>query len=278
MNRLLFLLSFLVLNACSTENNDAAVSEDVLFLVLGKMSIYLQSEDGEHTLRDHHFVAEIMPKETGEILGGSLTSADDPDFSLTFNPEGPQFLAHGARTLEAEELHAAHPDGTYIFNYQTREGEMTGQPLTIKTRPTTDIMPEPATLTLSQAGNLVAPSAVDPDVDLTIHWTAMQGNMKSPASELADLIFVLGFDCFGNNIAHSGRPYNGKPYLTYEASEYTIAAENLLPGINYNLIVEQATADVERHQGVPGIATYATLTFLDAMTTGVAATSCPVRE
>ncbi len=278
MARILLLMSFLLVCACSTENEDAAVNEDVLFLVLGKMSIYLQSEDGEHTLRDHHFVAEIMPKETGKILGGTLTSKDDPDFNLTFNPEGPQFLAHGARTMEPAALHAEHPDGTYIFNYQTRAGEMTGQPLTIKKRPTTDIMPEPATLTLTQNGQTVEPSAVDPETDLTIQWTPMKGNMKSPDSELADLIFVLGFDCFGNNIAHSGRPYNGKPYLTYEASEYTIPAAALDPGIRYNLIVEQATADVERYKGVPGIATYATLTFLDAATTGEATAGCPAME
>lgn len=246
-----------------------------MFLVLGKMSIYLQSEEGKHTLRDHHFVAEIMPKDTGEILGGTLTSADDPNFSLTFNPEGPQFLAHGERVMDATKLHDAHPDGTYVFDYKTRSGEMHGQPLTIKRRPTTDIMPEPATLSLFQQDRLVAPSAVDPEFDLTIRWTPMKGNMKSSDSELADLIFMLGFDCFGNNIAHSGRPYNGRPYLTYEDTEYTIPASALEPGINYNLIVEQATADVERYQGVPGIATYATLTFLNAKTTGVAAQSCP---
>jgi len=34
-----------------------------------------------------------------------------------------------------------------------------------------------------------------------------------------------------------------------------------------------ASEDVIRHQGVPGIATYATLTFLNAKTTGQS--SCP---
>ena len=96
----------------------------------------------------------------------------------------------------------------------------------------------------------------------------MKGNLKSQTSELADLIFVLGFDCFGNNIAHSGRPYNGRPFLTYQNTSFTIPATSLLPGISYQLIVEQATADVERHHDIPGIATYATLTFLDAKTTG----------
>lgn len=277
MKKIVLITAISVLTACGQKGDHQSVSDDVLFLVLGKMSIYLQSANGEHTLRDHHFVAEIMPKENGTILGGTLTSKNDPNFSLPFNPEGQQFLAHGERVMVADELHDAHPDGTYIFNYQTRNGKMEDQLLTIKRRPTTDIMPEPATLTLSQNSIKIAAHMVNPEQDLTISWTPMKGNTKVKKSELADLIFVLGFDCFGNNIAHSGRPYNGNPYLTYEDSSYTIPAANLKAGISYNLIVEQATADVERYQGVPGIATYATLTFLDANTTGTAAgETCPV--
>lgn len=274
MRKLTAGLSMILLTACASDEARNSVADDVLFLVLGKMAIYLQDDAGNHTLRDHHFVAEIMPKENGEILGGTLTSKDDPIFELPFNSEGPQFLAHGERVMIAEELHDAHPDGTYIFNYQTKNGEMIGQPLTIKRRSTTDIMPAPATLSLSQNGVEITANMVDPDDDLTIHWTSMKGNMKAQESELADLIFVLGFDCFGNNIAHSGRPYNGKPYLTYENTSFTIPAEALNSGTSYNLIVEQATADVMRHQGIPGIATYATLTFLDAKTSGE--NVCPV--
>ena len=277
MKKIILIIASFALLACDIQQNKNSVNDDVLFLVLGKMAIYIQSPSGEHTLRDHHFVAEIMPKEDGKILGGTLTSKNDPDFNLPFNPEGPQFLAHGERVMEAEALHNAHPDGTYMFNYQTQNGEMVDQPLTIKRRKTTDIMPEPATLTLSQNGIKISPNTVNPDQDLTISWTPMKGNTKVEASELADLIFVLGFDCFGNNIAHSGRPFNGKPFLTYETSNYTIPAESLKPGLSYDLIVEQATADVERYQGVPGIATYATLTFLNAATTGATnGGTCPV--
>mgnify|MGYP003653449790 CR=1 FL=1 len=256
--------------ACSSKDDISPVAEDVLFLVLGKMSIYIQDLNGGHTLRDHHFVAEIMPNETGEILRGKLTSADNPNLNIPFNPEGRQFLAHGERVIVAEELHQRHPDGTYLFSYKTRSGEMKNQPLTLKRRDTTDVMPQPATLGLSQNANIISAVEVNPEADLTVSWTPMKGNMKSPNSELADLIFVLGFDCFGNNIAHSGRPYQGTPYLTYEDSSFTIPADDLKPGITYSLIVEQATADVETFQGVPGITTYATLTFLDAQTIGEA--------
>lgn len=271
------IIATFLLNSCAAEGEISPVAEDVLFLVLGKMAIYLQNESDEITLRDHHFVAEIMPKETGEILGGTLTSKDDPNFSLPFNPEGPQFLAHGARTQTAEELHELNPDGTYIFNYQTRNGEMIGQPLTLQKRDTTEIMPAPAVLSLTQNGKTVKPNMIDSTKDLMVKWTQMIGNRSAENSELDDLIFVLAFDCFGSNIAHSGRPYNGKPFLTYKDESFIIPAESLKSGISHQIIVEQATADTERYLGVPGIATYATLTILNAATTGqVAGQSCPV--
>ena len=73
-NRLLpiFALCFILLAACSDQVDKpedsilkletSSVADDVLFLVLGKMSLYDQNADGGMTLKNHHFVAEIMPK------------------------------------------------------------------------------------------------------------------------------------------------------------------------------------------------------------------------
>jgi hypothetical protein len=285
MNFILIVVSSVILlsscdnNATVSQQETATVADDVLFIVLGKMSLYNQSENGEITLRDHHFVAEIMPKETGEILGGTLTSADDPDFKLDFKPEGRQFLAHGVRVTEPEELHNAHPDGTYLFSYRTKYGVMENQALTLIKREDVDLMPDASILTLSQNGIIISPSDINPEQDLKISWSKMKGMKRNPASDLDDLIFVLGFDCFGNNIAHSGRPYQGTPYLTYKNDSFTIGAENLKPGIQYSLIVEQATADTQTYQDVPGIATYATLTFLNAQTSGtvIDGNTCPTQ-
>ena len=51
-------------------------------------------------------------------------------------------------------------------------------------------------------------------------------------------------------------------------------------GLNYIAIVEQATADVATYQGVPGISTYATLTFVKYQTSGKAeeGKDCPVSD
>jgi hypothetical protein len=219
-----------------------------------------------------------MPKEGRMIVGGTLASADRPDEVLEFAAEGNAFLAHGERVMEPAALHLAHPDGTYIFSYETQSGTMEQQPLTLTKRSTIEDMPAAAQVTLRQAGETVSLLDVDSETDLNISWTSMAGNTRVASSELDDLIFVLAFDCFGNNVAHSGRPFQGGPFLTYEDTEYVIAADALKPGLEYSVIVEQATADTERHEGVPGIATYATLTFVDLSTMGEApdGEACPV--
>lgn len=250
---------------------DHAVAADVLFLVLGKMALYDQSPAGDIALRNYHFVAEIMPKAGREIISGTLTSASDESQVLEFNAEGNAFLAHGARVLNPEELHRLHPDGEYYFSYQTQSGRMDRQPISLQKRATIEQMPLPAAIMLSQSGALALPGEIDPDSDLSLGWEAMPGNTSVASSDLDDLVFVLVFDCFGNNIAHSGRPYQGGAFLTYRDSQYVVDAASLEPGQNYKAIVEQATADVTIFQGVPGIATYATLTFLEFQTSGVAA-------
>lgn len=269
------LIAVILLVGCGTAPEKSSdVAADVLFLVLGKMALYDQSPAGELSLRNHHFVAEIMPKEGREIISGDLTSASRPVEVIEFQSEGNAFLAHGLRAMDPAELHQAHPDGDYIFSYRTQSGSMKSQRVTLTKRSTIDQMPEAAMVTLSQNDEVLLSNRVDPDVDLNVSWQSMSGNTRVASSELDDLIFVLAFDCFGENIAHSGRPYQGGSYLTFRDSQFVIPESSLRSGLIYTVIVEQATADAKRYLGVPSIATYATLTFVKFQTVGEQ-TSCP---
>lgn len=274
----LFLAAFVA--ACGDEQTVSsevhAVATDVQFLVLGKMSLYDQSIDGELALRNHHFVAEIMPRAGRKIVSGTLTSSANPEQVLQFAAEGNPFLAHGARVMDPAELHRQHPDGEYVFSYVTESGRMEAQPLTLKKRAAVDGMPAGSAVFLLQRGATPMPAAINPGVDLWLSWEPMAGNTRVADSDLDDLVFVLAFDCFGNNVYHSGRPYQEGSYLTYKDEQTIIPANNLEPGLTYTVIVEQATADVTTFRGVAGIATYATLTFVELQTTGQAAgNSCP---
>lgn len=254
------------------------VADDVLFLVLGKMSLYDQSAAGELTLRNHHFVAEIMPRAGRKLLSGTLKSSADPQQVLQFAAEGNAFLAHGARLMSPQALHEMHPDGEYVFSFETESGHMDARAVSLQRRQATANMPAAAVVTLQQGGSAAALAAVDPDANLHVGWEPMHGNTRIAASDLDDLVFVLAFDCFGNNVAHSGRPYQGGSYLTYNDTSYTIPAASLEPGLGYVLVIEQATADAEVVRGVPAIATYATLTFVKFNTSGDSeSATCPAQ-
>ena len=178
--------------------------------------------------------------------------------------------------MDPNELHRLHSDGVYHFSFQTQSGTMEAQPIELAKREDIDVMPAAFPVTLGQGGTIATPGDVDPNTELLVSWEPLVGMRRSPTSELDDLIFVLGFDCFGNNVFHSGRPYQGGPYLTYRDTNTVITPSSLKPGLRYTLVVEQATADVQRFEGVPAIATYASLTFLEFHTSGEPeAQSCP---
>lgn len=268
-------LMILVLIAGTTASISEAQEEDVLFVVLGKMSLYSQARDGELTLRNHHFVAEIMPKVGGKVLGGELWRRDDPSDRYRFESEGEAFLAHGGRFDAPDELHEAHPDGEYVFTYETATGQVDAQVLSLARRPNIESALEAARITLTQASRPASAGAIRPDQDLEVRWTLAPEMAAQPGGLVDDLIFVLAFNCFGERIAHSGRPFQGGSFLTYRDDTFVIPAEALSSGLRYSLIVEQATADTSEHEGIPGIATYATLTFVDFETAGDATRTCP---
>ena len=103
MRAFVLLVSIFMSSACTpihptTDRNP--VADDVLFLVLGKMSLYDQDVTGDIALRNHHFVAEIMPKSGRKIVSGTLTSAADAAMEIEFQPRAMRSwpMAPGLRT------------------------------------------------------------------------------------------------------------------------------------------------------------------------------------
>ena len=72
----------------------------------------------------------------------------------------------------------------------------------------------------------------------------------------------------------------GKPsasWLTYAATQITVPAAQLTPGMSYRLEVEIAKLmDTDRREGVVGMSTYAATTHLNIQTAGeVKPGACP---
>ena len=132
-------------------------------------------------------------------------------------------------------------------------------------------IPAAPTIILLQKGRVVSPQAIDPTLDLEVQWSEFSAGGADPAGIMDDLMFVIMGDCDGVRRAHSGRPYENTPYLTYADTAFVIPAASLVEQNVYQLSVEHAVLDTSLEQGVVGFATYATTTFLDIHTTGIAA-------
>jgi hypothetical protein len=251
--------------------HSVAEQADITFLVAGKTSNHRQQADGSTAVLNYHFFAEIFLKEGGVVAPASLLTPLSAGQAVAFTDSGYALEVHGGRYKTEQELEAAYPDGNYAFNYTSPSTGAVSQPVHLANPNAGGSgLPAAPRIKLSQNGKSVNPDAIDPDVDLRVSWSQFTAGSADPLAIMDDLLFVIMGDCDGVRRAHSGRPFENTPYLTYADTHFDIQAEQLLPENVYQLSVEHAVLDTTREHEVTAFATFATTTFLDIKTTGTA--------
>ena len=247
--------------------------DHVSFLVMGKTTNHRQSVSGELGLLNYHFFAEIFVREGGRVSNASLTFPGGPAVKVqSFEDRGQVLELHGGRFDRQEALDQEYPTGEYRLRFQTPGGSVEGRPLRLRG----SRIPEGPRITLLQDGRPVSPESVDPTKDLTVTWSEFGGARSDPNGVLDDLVFVVVGNCRAERVVHSGRPFEGTPFLTYRTKEYTIPFGKLSPGEAHQMFVEHASVDTSEEGGIVGLVTYASTTFLDFQTIGSpAGRSCP---
>lgn len=251
---------------------------DITFVVVGKTGNFSQSAGGTVSALNYHFFAEIFIQENGRIKQAALLTPDNPFEGIAFSDSGYALEMHGGRYPNEIELEHHYPDGNYIFRYDTPSTGLLEQPIALANSASdSSRLPDAPHIILSQNGKLISPHLIQADLPLTVTWSTFEQGNQDPLGIVNDLVFVIMGDCHGNRISHSGRPFENAPYLDYAATEFIIPAEHLLAENAYQLSVEHAIVDTTITKGVPGIATFATTTFLDIMTLGRASgeAACP---
>ena len=251
---------------------------DITFVVVGKTGNFSQSAGGTVSALNYHFFAEIFIQENGRIKQAALLTPDNPFEGIAFSDSGYALEMHGGRYPNEIELEHHYPDGNYIFRYDTPSTGLLEQPIALANSASdSSRLPDAPRIILSQNGRLISPHLIQADLPLTVTWSTFEQGNQDPLGIVNDLVFVIMGDCHGNRISHSGRPFENAPYLDYAATEFIIPAEHLLAENAYQLSVEHAIVDTTITKGVPGIATFATTTFLDIMTLGRASgeAACP---
>ena len=251
---------------------------DITFVVVGKTGNFRQSAVGTVSALNYHFFAEIFIQENGRIKQAALLTPDNPFEGIAFSDSGYALEMHGGRYPNEIELEHHYPDGNYIFRYDTPSTGLLEQPISLANSASdSSRLPDAPHIILSQNGRLISPHLIQADLPLTVTWSTFEQGNQDPLGIVNDLVFVIMGDCHGNRISHSGRPFENAPFLDYAATEFIIPAEHLLAENAYQLSVEHAIVDTTITKGVPGIATFATTTFLDIMTLGRASgeAACP---
>lgn len=256
-HRFAFLLPFLF---CYQAN---AQQSDVTFFVIGKHGNYLQSPSGQRESEDFSFFSEIFLTSGGDASDATLRFPTDEIHAYRDMREadgGDQdniFLISGEDRLETyADLLQRYPDGDYRFSFTTPSGSVSNGVLNFENRP----LPNPPHVTLQQGGvmNCAIPA---PGVNAVVRWSEFEEGRADPNEILDDLIFVILTDADGNRVAHSGRPFENRPYLTYASENFVIDGDFLRPDQTYTLSVEHALLDdTTRLDSVPAFTTRAVTT------------------
>ncbi len=255
-----------------------AAQNDITFVVAGKTANFTQVGDSDPRVLNYHFFAEIFLKANGKVSDASIRTPGVTGEEAAFEDAGYALEWHGGRYRSEAELEQNYPDGDYRFRYHTPSTGTTEQTVNlINSRSAGSALPRAPKIYLYQNDVRVAVDGVNPELDLEVRWSNFEHGRADPLNIMNDLLFVIMGDCHGQRQAHSGRPFEGTPYLDFSTTSYTIPAESLIAQSAYQLSVEHAILDTSIHLGVPGFATFATTTFIELSTTGIAApgTACP---
>ena len=246
-----------------------AEQSDITFVVAGKTSNHRQRADGRVDALNYHFFAEIFLQDGGRVTEATMLAPISGAAPAPLEDSGYALEHHGGRYATEAALEQAYPDGDYQFDYISPSTGRVTQSVTLKNPKSAGSgLPAAPRIFLAQAGKPVHPREIDPGLDLRVTWSAFTEGGADPAGIMDDLLFVIMADCEGVRRAHSGRPFENTPYLTYADTHFDISAELLVPASAYQLSVEHAVLDTSEEHDVIGFATFATTTFLDLRTTG----------
>jgi predicted enzyme related to lactoylglutathione lyase len=254
-----------------------AQQDDVTFFVIGKHANFLQGPSGEIRPVDFSFFSEIFLTSSGDAGDASLRfpTGEVIDYRDMRKADGGDrdnlLLVSGEdRYTTFADLQRRYPDGDYTVSFTTPSGSVDEGVLTFQARP----LPDAPIIALSQGGSNDC-AVLAPARDVTVSWQPFAGGRADPNGILDDLVFVILTDADGIRVAHSGRPFEGRPYLTYANESHVISADVLQPESSYTLSVEHALLDdTTRFDGVPAFTTRAVTTKREIRTGSAEMTEC----
>ena len=254
-----------------------AQQADITFFVIGKHGNFTQDAMGARHPVDYSFFSEIFLAADGEADSATLRfpTGERVEFRDMRQAEGGQrdnilLISGEDRFMSFAALQGRYPDGEYRVSVDTPSGAIADGVLIFEDR----LLPDPPQVILQQ-GTTAGCRLLAPGRDALVSRERFEQGRADANGILDDLIFVILANSAGVRVAHSGRPFEGRPYLTYADTGFTIDGSALEPDQVYTLSVEHALLDdTTRFDGVPAFTTRAATTKLELRTASGDADTC----
>ncbi len=260
-------------------NTILAQDADTTFFVVGKAARFFQDRNMQHKLWRYHVFAEVFLTKGGRLsnLSVTLPGKDGTKIIPHLKPTRSKLVNDVYKFSDIhftseEAMNRTISNGVFTINYDTPSGNVHNRTVTLEGP---GIPPSPV-VNLYQNNKIVSPDTINPRLDLVVTWSEWPAGAADPNNILDDLIFVAAHHCNRDYAIHSGRPFEGTDYLTYQDKDFRIRSEELEPGRQYTMFVEFADlVDTNRTGSIEGLATFTNQTYIDFYTTGQSRHTCP---
>ena len=255
----------------------SAKKNDVSFIVLGKTPAYTQDVLGIIHHKKHYAFGEIFLNDKGKLKKATLKTPEGSRLDyMPFSYDGRVWKIERQDFKNQQAMDAAFPDGEYLFDITTANGEQYLQKVNLRFREEAPGYTQPISIYFYQNEKRVDQNEIDPNKNLIVRWSEFSKGRHDPNGIADDLIFAMSFDCFGKSFARSALPFIETPALTYADKQFRIPADRLSPGHPYKIVVEHAEL-VETQIGQGGLkslATFPSVTTAMFTTTGAKNLNC----
>lgn len=246
-------MALLLISACGDADIEVAnvdLSSDINMTWVEKYITYEQDHDGQLTMTDVHFLAEIIfdGERDFNAISAEVTRDSESQSLATYGGRDKRAFTNGyyytrkSRSFDhVDALEAAHPaDSEYSWKVDGPAGQAKLAPIRIGGPQNVSQFPAVSTIRLLQHSEYVSDFvSIDVSQPMTIEWDPFDIGGPLEGTEWNDLVFVLISDCHGDVVFTAGAPGTDKDFADYDDTFVVVPEGQLNAGQDYTVFISQ---------------------------------------
>lgn len=244
-------IAILAVPACAnSESPGTDLSSDVTMTWVEKYVTYQQDNDGDLTLTDVHFLAEIIFEGDRDFdaIDAAVFQGDGEEPLATYGGADKRAFTNGyfytrkSKSFDdVDALEALHPsNSTYTWEVGGPAGSARLAPIRIGGPENELQIPAVSTIRLWQSDEYVDDlSSLAASEPITIEWDPFEIGGSLEGTVWNDLIFVLVSDCQGKVVYTAGAPGTDEDFADFNDTSAVVPANTLSPSNDYVVFISQ---------------------------------------